>query len=314
MNHEFFMQIALNLARRGVGNTGTNPSVACVVVKDGIITSTGRTHKSGRPHAEAIALKNINAKGSTLYITLEPCSHHGLTPPCAEAVIKAKPAEVVVACLDPDSRINGRGLKMIAEAGIKVTLGVGEKEALHINRGFISRVTKARPFVTLKAAISADGKYLEGTGKPQMFTGDLAQKYVHILRSRSNVLITGTGTIIADNPQLNVRLPGLEDTSPEVLVMGKRKIKTKFSQTQNSITQTLKDLAAKGINDVLLESGSTLANAFIKEKMVDEIIIIQSPKKLGTKGKDYFAPNALKNFQKTSENVIGDDRIIIFNG
>lgn len=314
MKSETFMKIALNLARRGIGNTGSNPSVGCIIVKDGVILAQGRTAKNGRPHAEDIGLRaaGLKAKGATAYVTLEPCSHHGKTPPCAEKLIKSGIAEVVITCLDPDPRVNGRGIKILKKAGIKVTLGECEKEALEINKGFFKRIETGLPYVTLKAAISADGKFLEGSGKPNWVTGELARNYVHLLRSRNNVLITGTGTIIADNPQLNVRLNGLEDTSPKVLVMGKRKIKN-FEQTQKTIHQTLTQLAKEGVNNVLLEAGSTLANAFIKEKMVDEIIIIQSTKKLGTKGKNYFAPHALANFKQVSEQFMGEDRILVYS-
>jgi diaminohydroxyphosphoribosylaminopyrimidine deaminase/5-amino-6-(5-phosphoribosylamino)uracil reductase len=297
-----------------VGNTGSNPSVGCVVVKDGEIIAQGATAKDGRQHAEAIALKKAGskAKGSTIYVTLEPCAHHGKTPPCASALIKAKPKEVVVACLDPDPRVNGRGVKMLAEAGIKVTLGVGEKDALDINKGFFKRIQKNMPYVTLKAATSSDGKYLEGDGKPKFITGELARNYVHLLRSRADCIITGTGTIIADKPQLNVRLSGLEDTKPEVIVAGKRKI-TGYKTENESLKNILKKLAENGVNNVLVEAGPTLAGSFIKEKLVDEVILIEAPKKLGSKGKDYFARGALKAYRKTLERKIDMDKIRIFS-
>ena len=314
MSHEKFMQIALNLARRGIGNTGPNPTVGCVVVQDGVILSQGRTAKGGRPHAESIALDNINAKGASIYVTLEPCSHHGKTPPCAEKIIKAKPAEVVVACTDPDPRVNGNGIKMLRDAGIKVTTGISEKEALQINRGFFKRIKTGIPFVTLKAAISADGKFAAGQGKPVWVTGELARNYVHLLRSRADVLITGTGTILADKPQLNLRLAGLEDTSPQVIVVGKSKISLQknWLQKTGALKAILQDLGTSGTNNVLVESGSTLANAFIKAGLVDELIIIQSPKNLGKYGQDYFAKNALDSFHLKSEQEIGIDKICIY--
>ena len=299
MNHELYMRNALNLARRGIGETSPNPSVGCVVVKDGVIISRARTAKNGRPHAEAIALDKVNAKGATLYVTLEPCSHHGKTPPCAEKIIKSGIAEVVIACKDPDPRVNGRGIKMLEKAGIKVTFGICEKEALEVNRGFIKRIQNGLPFVTLKAAISADGKYLEGKGKPTWITGELARNYVHLLRSRNDILITGTGTMKADNPKLNVRLNGMGESSPKVLVLSK-----------SDLRKTLKSLAKNGANNVLVEAGPTLSNAFIKSGLVDELIIIQSPTKLSKKGKDYFAKTALKNFKQICVKEIGEDKII----
>ena len=311
--HDKFMRIALNLASRGIGETAPNPSVGCVIVKDGIIISQGRTGVGGRPHAEAIAIKKAGkqAKGSTIYVTLEPCSHYGQTPPCAENIIKAKPAEVVVACLDPDKRVNGRGIKMLMEAGIKVTLGIGEDEAQNINRGFIKRIQDKLPFVTLKAAISSDGKYLKGKGKPTWVTGELARSYVHLLRSRSDCLITGTGTVIADKPQLNVRLPGLEHTSPLVIVAGRRKVEG-FRPKYAPLKTILEDLAKEGVNNVLVESGPTLTAAFLRENLVDELIIISSPNELGKKGDDYFKKDALKNLRQISQKEIGMDKIQIF--
>jgi diaminohydroxyphosphoribosylaminopyrimidine deaminase/5-amino-6-(5-phosphoribosylamino)uracil reductase len=193
-----------------------------------------------------------------------------------------------------------------------VSVGVGEKEALQINRGFFKRIKTGMPFVTLKAAISADGKYAAGQGKPVWVTGELARNYVHLLRSRADVLITGTGTVLADNPQLNVRLKGLEDTSPQVVIIGNRKIPKSYTihkchpvfitgsgfggkdnQTPqqvrgDSLEVVLKQLAQKGTNNVLVEAGSTLAGAFINAGLVDELIIIQSQKNLGKSGLDYF--------------------------
>lgn len=320
MKPDFYMNMALSLARRGIGNTGPNPTVGCVIVKDGVIIAEGRTAPNGRPHAETIALKKAGdkAKGASVYVTLEPCSHHGKTPPCAEALIEAKPAEVIIACLDPDSRVNGRGIKMLAEAGIKITLGTGEKEALEINRGFIKRIKHGIPFVTLKVATSLDGKYLKGTGKARMFTSDNAQRYVHLLRSRADVLLTGTGTILADSPKLNVRLPGLEDTSPRIVVLGKRKLPEKYQKlaTRSPLLTTLKELAAEGVNYALVEAGPALAASFIKEGLVDELQIIESPEKLGSDGEGYFAPEIKKllpkNFRKTAEKQLGVDILRVF--
>lgn len=313
MNHERFMKTALNLARRGIGTTGPNPTVGCVIVKNGTIISQGRTAIGGRPHAEPVALKKAGAKtkGSTIYVTLEPCSHHGRTPPCAEALIKAKPAEVVISCLDPDKRVNGRGIQMLAKAGIKVTIGTGEKEALEINRGFIKRVKYGLPFVTLKIATGQDGKYLKG----EMFTSEIARNYVHLLRSRSDVLITGTGTIKTDKPKLNVRLNGLEHTSPLVIILGKSKLPG-YQTEYIPLKKLLKKLATEGVNNILLECGPTLAAAFLKAKLVDELQIIESPEKFGKRGLDFFDSKIKKqiarNFRKTAEKHLGVDILRIF--
>ena len=316
MLHQKFMHIALNLARRGIGQTGSNPSVGCIIVKDGVIIAQGRTAATGRPHAESVALAKAgkNAKGSTIYVTLEPCSHHGKTPPCAEALIKAKPSEVVVACLDPDPRVNGRGIKMLLEAGIKITLGHGEAEALEINRGFFKRIQSNLPFVTLKAATSSDGKYLQGKGKPAWVTGEAARNYVHLLRSRADCLITGSGTIASDKPQLNVRLPGLESTSPIVLVAGKQG--GNFRNENAPLKDILKKLAGEGVNNVLVECGPTLAASFIQQNLVDELVMLEAPTILGKKGLDYFSPESraliAKTFCPISTRQIGIDKICIF--
>ena len=314
VNDQRFMQYALTLARRGLGQTAPNPTVGCVIVKDSEIIAIGKTAKGGRPHAEAIALKKAGkqTKDATAYVTLEPCSHHGKTPPCAESLIKAGIKTVVIACKDPDARVSGNGIKMLKKAGTEVVFGVCEQEALELNQGFFKRINKGLPFVMLKAAISADGKYLEGKGKPTWITGELARNFVHKLRSQHDALITGTGTILADNPQLNVRLNGMEDYSPQVVVIGKTKLAKKkgWIYSSDSIEKTLRSLAEKGFTRVMVESGPILSNAFIKSGLVDEIIIIESPQTLGKKGKDYFLKDALKNYKTNSENSLGDDKII----
>lgn len=313
MHHEFYMKNALNLARRGVGRTAPNPSVGCVIVKNGSIISRAATGKGGRPHAERVALDiaGREAENAISYVTLEPCAHYGKTPPCAEALIKARGAEVVIACADPDTRVNGKGMKMLRDAGIKVTFGVCEKEALELNRGFFKRIKTGLPFVTLKAAISADGKYAEGKGKPTWVTGELARNYVHLLRSQNEIIITGTGTVIADKPQLNVRLNGMEDCSPQVIVVGKSKVNLQknWQQKNGNLKEILQQLAEQGFNNVMVEAGPTLSNAFIKAGLADELVIIQSPEELGKKGRDYFAQDALSKLTQVSEKTIGEDKI-----
>ncbi len=318
MSDKKYMQIALNLAHRGLGRTWPNPSVGCVIVKDGEIIARTRTANSGRPHAESLALKNINAKNATVYVTLEPCSHHGKTPPCAEALVEAGVAEVVIGCIDSDKRVSGNGIKILEKAGIKVTTGILEKECRELNKGFFKHVEKALPYVMLKIAVSKDAKYLSGDGKPKWVTGELARNYVQLLRSQYEAILTGTGTVLADNPQLNCRLSGMEDFSPVKIVVGE----TVIPKTANifngketwlysgDLKRVLKALAERGITRIMVEAGPTLSNAFLKAGLVDEVVIFQSPQVLGKHGDDFFAPKALDKFHKIDEREIGDDLML----
>ncbi len=211
MNDISYMHTALALARRGLGRTVPNPSVGCVIVRDGIIWGRGRTGDGGRPHAETEALKQAGAraKGATVYVSLEPCSHQGQTGPCAQALIDAGVKRVVVACTDPDPRVSGRGIQMLAAAGIEVVAGVLEEEAMALNKGFMLRITESRPLVTLKLATSRDGKIAPLNGDPLWITGDAARRHVHLERSRHDAILVGIGTIIKDNPLLTTRFEGI---------------------------------------------------------------------------------------------------------
>jgi diaminohydroxyphosphoribosylaminopyrimidine deaminase/5-amino-6-(5-phosphoribosylamino)uracil reductase len=208
-----FMDAALALARRGLGNTWPNPAVGCVIVKDGIVVGRGWTQQGGRPHAEteALARAGAAAKGATVYVTLEPCSHHGKTPPCAEALIAAQVARVVVATGDPDTRVDGRGIAMLREAGIAVEQGLAQAEADAINAGFFKRVRRAKPLVTLKLAGSLDMRIATKTGESKWITGDAARARAHLIRAEHDAVMVGSGTVLADDPTLDVRLPGFDN-------------------------------------------------------------------------------------------------------
>lgn len=213
------MGIALRMARRGIGTTAPNPSVGAVIVDEqsGEVISRAVTAPSGRPHAEplAIAQAGDRARGKTMYVTLEPCSHHGKTPPCSDAVINAGLARVVVALTDPDPRVAGRGLDQLRKAGISVTRGVRAQEAHWLTRGHIVRVTERRPFVQLKIALGADGHVPRGThGKPVFVTGQLARATGHLMRAEADAILIGHGTLKDDDPDLTCRLPGLAHRSP----------------------------------------------------------------------------------------------------
>jgi diaminohydroxyphosphoribosylaminopyrimidine deaminase / 5-amino-6-(5-phosphoribosylamino)uracil reductase len=222
-----FMRLAVQFARRGLGSTAPNPSVGAVIVcsDTGEVIAMGRTQPSGRPHAETEAIRRAGprARGATLYVTLEPCSHHGKTGPCAEAIIKAGLKRVVVANTDPDQRVSGRGLAILRSAGIDVLAGVLDAEARWLHAGHLLRVTEGRPFVQLKLAVSADGLIAPGTGgRPVWITGEQARAQGHLLRARTDAILIGRGTEAADDPALTCRLPGLEHRSPQRVVVDTR--------------------------------------------------------------------------------------------
>ena len=211
------MRHALHLAARALGQSAPNPAVGCVIVsRDGRIVGRGWTQPGGRPHAETVALAQAGAlaHGGTAYVTLEPCSHHGKTPPCADALITAGIARVVGATVDPDSRVDGQGFGRLAHAGVSVTQSVCEAEARTLNAGFFNARLRKRPLVALKIAESADGFVADAGGNSRWITSSVARQHGHLLRSRHEVILTGIGTVLADDPLLTCRLPGLEDRSP----------------------------------------------------------------------------------------------------
>lgn len=222
---ELFMAEALKVGQTGLGRTWPNPSVGAVVVQhvEGVprIVSSAATAPTGRPHAEPLALAAAGelARGSTLYVTLEPCSHHGRTPPCADAVIAAGVSRVVAAIEDPDHRVKGRGVARLRAAGIWVTVGVGAEQALFDHAGHIRRVTEGRPHVMVKMAVSADGKAAHAGPKPAVVTGPEARARAHLMRAHTDAILVGLGTVLADDPMLTCRLVGYESRSPVRLVL-----------------------------------------------------------------------------------------------
>ncbi|MEC9167019.1 MAG: bifunctional diaminohydroxyphosphoribosylaminopyrimidine deaminase/5-amino-6-(5-phosphoribosylamino)uracil reductase RibD, partial [Pseudomonadota bacterium] len=211
-----WMSAALNLARRGLGNVWPNPAVGCVVVSQGRVVGRGWTQPGGRPHAEAMALAAAGpaAAGGCAYVTLEPCAHHGRTPPCADALIAARLARVVYAVGDPDPRVAGAGAARMKAAGLAVETDVLADAAYALNLGFFSRVTRRRPMFTLKMATSLDGRIATRTGASQWITGPAARAHGHRLRAEHDAIMVGSGTAVADDPALTCRLPGLRDRSP----------------------------------------------------------------------------------------------------
>lgn len=215
------MRAALALAARGLGRVWPNPTVGCVIVRDGRVIGRGFTQPGGRPHAEplALAMAGEGARGATAYVSLEPCSHYGKTPPCADAIVKAGIARVVAAAVDPDPRVSGRGLNRLRDAGIAVVEGVLREEAEALNAGFFLRVNHGRPLVTLKVASTLDGRIATASGESQWITGPAARRRGHLLRASHDAILIGSGTALADNPTLTCRLPGLEDRSPVRVVL-----------------------------------------------------------------------------------------------
>jgi diaminohydroxyphosphoribosylaminopyrimidine deaminase/5-amino-6-(5-phosphoribosylamino)uracil reductase len=215
------MRAALALARRGLGSAWPNPAVGCVIVKDGRVVGRGWTQPGGRPHAapEALARAGAAAQGATAYVSLEPCRHQGRGPPCADALIAAGIARVVAAVEDPDPRMAGSGFARLREGGIAVEVGLCAAEAEELNAGFFSRVTQGRPLVTLKLATSLDGRIATATGESRWITGRAARERAHLLRATHDAVLVGSGTALADDPQLTCRLPGLGRASPVRIVV-----------------------------------------------------------------------------------------------
>jgi len=219
INH---MRTALALAKRGLGIVAPNPAVGCVIVKgDGQVAGRGWTQIGGRPHAENEAIRRAGAQcnGATAYVTLEPCSHEGKTPPCSMSLVNAGIKRVVVACEDPDPRVSGNGIKILKKAGIEVVQGILEKEAKSLNMGFFTRLSKGRPLFTLKSATSLDGKIATQSGQSKWITGSEARAIGHMLRARNDAIVIGVGTALADKPELTCRINGMEGYSPSRVII-----------------------------------------------------------------------------------------------
>ena len=273
------MGAALALASRGAGRTGRNPPVGCVLVKDGRVLARGWTQPGGRPHAEEMALHGANAAGATAYVTLEPCAHQSPRgPACADGLIAAGVARVVVAATDPDPRTNGAGLARLAAAGIAVSHGVRADEARAIMAGFFTRQALGRPHITLKLAVSLDGSVAMASGQSRWITGPRARAHAHLERARAEMILVGRGTLVADNPRLDVRLPGLEDRAPIVAVMSRDAVLPEGIEAVASPAA----LAARAVvNLVLAEGGAGLASSLIAADLVDRLLLYRAPILMG---------------------------------
>jgi diaminohydroxyphosphoribosylaminopyrimidine deaminase / 5-amino-6-(5-phosphoribosylamino)uracil reductase len=329
-----FMALALGLGRRGLGRTWPNPAVGAVIVKDGVIVGRGWTQRGGRPHAEIEALRRAGgeARGATLYVTLEPCSHVGKTPPCADAVIAAGITRVVSALEDPNPEVAGAGHERLRAAGIAVEIGLGAAAARRDHAGHIRRMRDGRPRVMLKLAISADGKAGAAGEHPIAITGEAVRDRVHLLRAENDAIMIGVGTALADDPMLTCRLPGMAKYSPVRIVLdsalrlplssrlvqtaretplwviagpdaprpveqalqalGVEVLRADDGEGRLGLAVVLKLFAARGITRLMAEGGPTLAAALIRSDLVDEAILFHSAKTVGDVGVDALNPAA----------------------
>jgi len=356
----FWMRRALKLARKAVGWTSPNPPVGTVVVKDNLLIAEGYHEGAGKPHAEAVALAKAGkkAEGATLYVTLEPCDHYGRTPPCTQAIIAAKVRRVVVGTVDPNPIVNGRGIARLKEAGIEVTVGVLESEAKELIAPFAKFITQRTPFVTLKLAMSADGKIATKNRESKWLTGELARRFAHKLRHEHDAVMVGVGTVLADDPQLTVRLirgkvkqpirvvvdsqartpPAAKiiraAESPCIVAVTEHAPKERIEQLINAgaevwrlpsdsngrvdLSELLKRLAERNIVSVLVEGGSELAGSFLKQHLIDRVILFIAPLLIG--GRDAVPAIGGDGFDKLSDGVrlnevklrkLGDDFVLM---
>ena len=308
--------VALGAAARG--QSAPNPNVGCLLVsKGGRIVGRGATQPGGRPHAEAMALKQAGqaARGATVYVTLEPCAHASERgPACADLLVAAKPARVVIALKDPDPRVNGRGIRKLRTACIEVKVGVGRKAAERSLAGWLTRLRLGRPRITLKLALSIDGKIALPSGESKWITGEDARRHVHLERARSDMILVGLGTYLADSPSLDVRLPGLEAQSP------RRALLTRGEAVDGWETLRSPDdvLGLHDVNDLLVEGGSATATAFLAADLVDRILIYRAPIIVG-EGKSSFGyvgldaiADAHGRWAPSEEQRLGIDRLEVY--
>jgi diaminohydroxyphosphoribosylaminopyrimidine deaminase/5-amino-6-(5-phosphoribosylamino)uracil reductase len=276
LSDERWMEAAVALGDRGRGRTAPNPNVGCVIVKGETVAGRGWTQPGGRPHAEAMALEQAGdkARGATIYATLEPCAHRSdRGPACAGLLAEAGPARVVIALGDPDPRTNGAGIARLREAGIAVEVGPGAEGAERSMAGFLTRIRLGRPFVTLKLAMSIDGKIALPSGESKWITGEDARAHVHLERARSDMILVGRGTWEADSPRLDVRLPGLEDRSPRRALLTRGEGQEGW--TRIGAPEEIAGL--HDVNDLLVEGGSATAAAFLAADLVDRLLVYRAP-------------------------------------
>ncbi|WP_019006489.1 bifunctional diaminohydroxyphosphoribosylaminopyrimidine deaminase/5-amino-6-(5-phosphoribosylamino)uracil reductase RibD [Cohnella laeviribosi] len=327
INDEYYMRLALNMAASAAGQTGINPMVGCVVVKEGRIVGIGAHLRRGEAHAEvhALDMAGAEARGATVYVTLEPCSHHGKTPPCCERLIREGVARVVVATADPNPKVAGRGIARLREEGIDVQVGLLEEESRRLNEAFNKYIVTGMPFVTVKTAVTLDGKIATRSGHSKWITGPEAREAVHTLRHRNNAIMVGVETVLADDPELTTRLsvPGLHPV--RVVVDSRLRIpdsarvlngeaKTVVLTTESADASRIRLLESKGVEvipcgggpkvnlaaalaelgrreiaSVLVEGGGVLNGSLLEAGLVDKLMLFYAPKLVGGEAPSAFA-------------------------
>ncbi len=322
-----YMTQALRLAEQGLYSTMPNPRVGCVIVKDGVVVGEGAHLRAGEAHAEVHALRMAGeqARDAEIYVTLEPCGHHGRTPPCAEALVQAGVRRVVAAMQDPNPLVAGRGLDHLAAQGIDVSFGLMEAQARELNPGFIMRMTQARPFVRSKIAASLDGRTALANGASKWITGEAARHDVQRWRARSSAILTGVGTVLADDPQLDVRDPGLDIArqplrvvvdshlriSPQARLLQGGSVLIAFADDPQNraaalreagaellqlsdkdhvcLASLLRELAGRGVNELMVEAGANLNGALLRLGLIDELLLYMAPLIMGDAARPMFA-------------------------
>jgi diaminohydroxyphosphoribosylaminopyrimidine deaminase/5-amino-6-(5-phosphoribosylamino)uracil reductase len=314
-----FMRAALRQASKGLGYTSPNPAVGCVIVKDGRIVAQDYHHQAGQPHAEILALRKAgdNVIGADLYVTLEPCCIYGKTPPCTDALTKSGVKRIVIGAIDPNPKVNGRGVEILRNAGIEVVTGVLESECREMIRGYTKLITTGLPFVTIKFAQSLDGRIATKTGAAKWISSPESRKFAHKLRATHDAIIVGATTANADNPQLTVRQTGgknpvrvllsgrgkirrdlqmFTDGQAPVLIVTSKEILSKLKKLQSdqvdllavaagvnglNLKALLKMLTVRGITSVLIEGGAQVITSFLKQNLVDRIVVFSAPILIG---------------------------------
>lgn len=323
-DHRWMAQ-ALRLAERGAYTTRPNPMVGCVIVRDGVVVGEGFHQRAGGPHAEVFALRAAGerARGATAYVTLEPCAHYGRTPPCALALIEAGVARVVAAMADPFPQVNGGGFALLREAGIAVQAGLMDTQARALNRGFLSRVERGRPWLRIKLGASLDGRTALASGESKWITGAAARQDVQHWRARAGAILTGAGTVLADDPALTVRLDAATEVEPPLRVvldaqlrsLAQAKVRDGSAPTlylhapdcvppaldhaafaavplhdgRCDLHAALRLLGERGINEVQVEAGATLSGALLRAGLVDEVLVYMAPLLLGDTARPLLA-------------------------
>jgi diaminohydroxyphosphoribosylaminopyrimidine deaminase / 5-amino-6-(5-phosphoribosylamino)uracil reductase len=342
-----FMIAAIRLGERELGRTWPNPSVGAILVKDGMVVGRGWTKIGGRPHAERVAIDEAGeaARGATLYVSLEPCSHHGRTPPCADAIIAAGISRVVSAMEDPNPLVGGQGHRRLRAAGIEVRENVLRAEAERAHAGHIFRMVRKRPYITLKLAVSSNGKAGLAGRRPVPITGGAVRDYVHLMRAKTDAIAVGIGTVVADDPYLTCRLPGMEDRSPLRVVFdsglrlplashlvetarevpvwviaeqgaspdnerslaphGIEVIRAPLTEEGGDLAFALTALAERGIGRLMVEGGPGVAAQFLKKNLIDQAVIFQSPDPLPDDGIDGLPSPHQRLFPEAGLNLRG---------